>query len=145
VTVVPVRVNANLKTATVQELEGQKRAMHLASFDYLLDELQRDIEKACEENGTEKRLVEEENNWLDFSVRYLQTSIVEQCREVYLRHAEASNNQYLVDEIYRSFVIEMIECKVHTFSKLHLWLDDAKQQLISLIGSEDTGIKLLPL
>ena len=119
--------------------------MHLASFDYLLDEIQRDIEKACGENGTEKRSVEEENNWLDFSVRYLQTSIVEQCREVYLRHGEASNNQYLVDEIYRSFVIEMIECKVHTFSKLHLWLDDAKQQLIPLIGSEDTGIKLLPL
>ncbi len=49
--VVPVRINSNLKTATVEDLVGQKRAGHLSAFAFLRDELRGDLERLAAERG----------------------------------------------------------------------------------------------
>ena len=51
VTVVRVRVSANLKALTVEELRTQKRDMHLTAFRYLLDEIRRELERIAREEG----------------------------------------------------------------------------------------------
>jgi hypothetical protein len=49
--VVPVRINSNLKAATVEDLVGQKRAGHLSAFACLRDELRGDLERLAGERG----------------------------------------------------------------------------------------------
>ena len=51
VTVVPVRVSANLKALTVEELRTQKRDIHLSAFRYLRDETLRELERVANEEG----------------------------------------------------------------------------------------------
>jgi hypothetical protein len=46
---VPVRINANGKARTVEELRTQKKDMHLNAFRYLLAETARDLERIAEE------------------------------------------------------------------------------------------------
>ena len=56
VRLLPVRVNANLKAATVEELRGRKQAMLLASFDYSLAETDRELERIAREGDAQQRL-----------------------------------------------------------------------------------------
>jgi len=51
-----VRVNANLKSLTVEELEGRKKKMHLAAFDYLLVETERALKAAAGKEESLARL-----------------------------------------------------------------------------------------
>jgi hypothetical protein len=48
---VPVRINANGKALTVEELRTQKKDMHLNAFRYLLTETVRDLERIAEDGG----------------------------------------------------------------------------------------------
>jgi hypothetical protein len=43
VSVVSVRMNANLKAKTLEELTGERKALHLASFAHLVQEVRRDF------------------------------------------------------------------------------------------------------
>ena len=49
VEVIPVRVNMNLKTLTVEDLESQKRDMHLAAFKYQIQRLEREAAGRAED------------------------------------------------------------------------------------------------
>ena len=60
VTVIPLRVNANLKTMVIEDLVAQKKQMHLASFRYVLDELGSDLRRLARELDAEERL---RNDW----------------------------------------------------------------------------------
>jgi hypothetical protein len=55
-TMVPVRINANGKALTVEELRTQKKDMHLAAYRLLLAETARDLECIAEAEGAERRL-----------------------------------------------------------------------------------------
>ena len=46
---IPVRVNMNLKTLTVEDLESQKRDMHLAAFKYQIQRLEREAAGRAED------------------------------------------------------------------------------------------------
>ena len=60
VAVVPVRVNANLKAATVEEILEGKRSTHLASFRHLLEELRQRLRATCEREDAAGRLRREQ-------------------------------------------------------------------------------------
>jgi len=50
-----VRVNANLKSFTVEELKGRKKQMHVAAFDYLLAETERALVAIAGEDDCVKK------------------------------------------------------------------------------------------
>ena len=53
VQVIPVRMNSNLKTLTIEELREKKKSIHLSCFDVLIKDIMLDAEKyKCE--GTKK-------------------------------------------------------------------------------------------
>jgi hypothetical protein len=56
VTMVPVRVNANLKAPTVEEILEGKRSTHLASFRHLLRELGQKLYETCAREDAAGRL-----------------------------------------------------------------------------------------
>ena len=118
-TMVPVRINANVKALTVEELRTQKKDMHLASFRYLLAETARDLERISREEHMEERLARDPlrvfdlQRWIDtggrlewllpgmvdekqvkFSVAGLLARIGRQCESVLERHAALTPDQY---------------------------------------------------
>ncbi len=57
VVLVPVRINSNLKTMTVEEFLGQKKQMHVTAFRHLVfDELPHDLHRIAEEGNAAARL-----------------------------------------------------------------------------------------
>ena len=60
VTVVPVRVSANLKALTVEELHTQKKDMHLNASRYQLEELCCELKRIAAEGGLRARVARDE-------------------------------------------------------------------------------------
>ena len=127
---VPVKINANLRTSTVEELVGQKRSMHLATFRFLVDEVRRDLERLAAECDAESRLrVDVDRSKPEgqgYSVKVILDGIVGQCRTIYKRHEGTSAARIADNDIYRSLVAEMLDCKLHSISKMRWWLEDRR-------------------
>jgi hypothetical protein len=126
VTVIPVRVNANLKTMTVEELLGQKKALHEASFSYLLDELQAKLREVAAARKAEARLEkdEEKKQRGNHTVDTFLAKILSQCQEVMSKHEALLPSDYVKDEIFRRLVLEMVDVRAMAMSKLEEWLEN---------------------
>ena len=62
--VLPVRINANGKALTVEELDTMKKDMHLAAFRYAADELRRGLRRVAVERDAVGRLSRDWNRVL---------------------------------------------------------------------------------
>jgi hypothetical protein len=126
VTIIPVRVNANLKTMTVEELLGQKKALHEASFRYLLDELQLKLREVADKRGAEDRLIIDDAKGRKgpHTVDTFLAKILSQCQEVYSTHEATTPSDYVKDEIFRRLVLDMVEVRAMAMSKLEEWLEN---------------------
>jgi len=136
VKVIPVRVNANLKAKTVEDLLGQKKTMHMTAFRQLLDETRHHLETLIEENDADARLQREMARPADKTCGFSHEKgdckcpmdivdfIVKQCREVYDKQAEIDASTFANDESYRKFIGEMLDTKKFAIAKMCLWLED---------------------
>ncbi len=152
-TVLPVRINANGKASTVEELRAQKKDMHLAAFRYLLAETARDLQRVVDENGGLAGRLDRDPSrewdladWLDggreewllpdmtvgepscakvhFSAAGLLARIARQCEAVLERHAAAPPELYADDEAFRRFVTEMLDTRAAAVATLRLYIED---------------------
>jgi hypothetical protein len=102
-----VRINANLRSQTVNELHNRKRAKHLAAFDYLLVEtnciLESELEKARKKEldfNKRHRLHSadssrvQKRNVVVHTVNDLLDTIKQHCSAVRKRHAEVPSSRY---------------------------------------------------
>jgi hypothetical protein len=144
-----VRVTANLKALTVEELRGRKRAMHLAAFDYANAETARALERIAGEEGAEERLqrdpfrVHPMDQWLKeggkaenlagcvvadgrvaFTVKGLLWKLRRDCEAVRARHAAVAAERFAGDGAYRAMVGEMLATGAAAVSNLRLFLED---------------------
>jgi hypothetical protein len=151
-----VRITANLKALTVEELRGRKCAMHLAAFDYANAETARTLERIADEEGAEERLQRDPlrdfsvNQWLNtggkeenlagcvvadgrvtFTVKGLLGKLRRDCEAVRARHAAASAERFAGDEAYRAMVGEMLATGAAAVSNLRLYLEDTGRQMES--------------
>jgi hypothetical protein len=136
VEMIPVRVNANLKTKTIEELVDQKKNTHMAAFEYVIHEIDRELHSTAETENAQQRLLNDEsrdkgpevvegaqvNTFLD--------RIVGQCKDVMAKHQATSSSDYVNDGIFRSLVMEMINVKAMAVSKLKEWLKNTKSSFI---------------
>ena len=114
VEVIQVRINMNLKTLKVEALESQNRDMHLASFRYQVQQLERDLSGRAEDDFAEF-------GWSDASPPRWQRSVLRTIRgfraecDTVIREQEAhDNSRYLEakaeDEgFYMRMVAEMMK------------------------------------
>ncbi len=148
-TMVPVHINANSKGLTVEELETQKKDMHLAAFRYLLAETARDLAHIAEEERAEDRLARDPlrvidlQRWLEaggrlewllpgmtdgtevtFTVAGLVGRIVAQGEVVLARHAAVAPERYNNDEAFRQTVTEMLETRAAAVATLRGYIED---------------------
>jgi hypothetical protein len=145
-----VRITANLKALTVEELRGRKRAMHLAAFDYANAETARTLERIAGVEGAEERLQRDPlrvhpsvDRWLKiggkeenlagcvvadgsvtFTVKGLLGKLRRDCEAVRARHAAAAAERFAGDGAYRAMVGEMLATGAAAVSCLRLYLED---------------------
>jgi hypothetical protein len=149
-----VRITANLKALTVEELRGRKRAMHLAAFDYANAETARTLERIAGEERAEERLQRDPNRvlsvdeWLKmggeeenlaecvvadgrvtFTVKGLLGKLRRDCEAVRARHAAAEAERFASDGAYRAMVGEMLATGAAAVSCLRLYLEDPGNQM----------------
>ena len=132
VCVVRVRVNANLKALTVDDIVQAKKQAHVASFKYLLDETKRDIwNRAALARADERwsRDLSVRGQYSEYTLERFLNGIVGQCNEVFSRHERESPDVYNNSESFRGMVIEMLDVRATAVSKLELWLQDESRLL----------------
>ena len=153
-----VRVTANLKALTVEELRGRKRAMHLAAFDYANAETARTLARIAREGGAAERLrrdpiqSDEVRSWLrvggkeenlsgcviaggrvTFTVEGLLWKLRRDCEAVRARHAAAAAGRFTEDGAYRALAGEMLATGAAAVSNLRWYLEDAGVQAETLM------------
>ncbi len=119
-----LRVNANTKTPTCQELLGQKKRMHLTSFQYLLDSLEKDLkERVGAPNAEERKRCD--FSYFDFERAQsgLVTTIMEKGRIFHDAHKAVCAAMYSDEGIYRNIVAESLEVITMGQKTFQLWLD----------------------
>jgi hypothetical protein len=159
VKMIPVKVIPNLKTSTVEEALAKKKTMHSTAFQYLIDEIHREIEdligapEALEKFAADIRLSveingggsferEKEAHLSKYSTRHLLQIVMEHCKGTLARHAACSEEDFSDDNKYRALVVEMSRLKTLAMSAVRLWLDKPSERILDFVLRKDTVLDL---
>ena len=130
VTILPVRMNMNVKSMTVDELVGQKKAMHLSSFKFMINEVASKLEEISPEISerikADRDIVEKDRAE---KLRALKSGVVAQCSEAMERHAKRPDEDYLDHVTFRSLVMEMLDFNMFAHSKVRSYVEDPSSML----------------
>ena len=132
ITVMGLRINANLKARTCEDLLAQKKTTHITSFRSLVDDLSRQLPHIAEEGDAMARLAADAIRNYGGQKRTVQSlldKIMYQCRLVLRRHETYPSQDFADDSVHRKLVTEMLDVKLWAVSKLRLWLEDKSQSL----------------
>jgi hypothetical protein len=134
VEVVPVRLNTNLKTETLNELLDKKKRLHLASAGAIVEEVRYELEQWAASAEAAARLQRDatRNQGGTFTAATLVAKIVEQCNTVLKRHTETDVLEYVDDGVFRALSSEMLDTKAWAKEKKDLWVQDASQLICDL-------------
>jgi hypothetical protein len=143
VRVVPVKVNSNLTALTLEQMLAYKKQSHLAAFLYILQELQRDLSRTCQEMGAARLAMDVQGK--EFKCELLVENILEQCRKMFEAHKETKEDVFTNDEAFRGLVNEMLDVKTMAKSKLQLWIEDTSQSVtkVEALSLSDAHQELL--
>ena len=136
-----VRVNSNLKARSLRELEEEKKGMHIATFRYLIGELEQKLrELASGQQAEERKQMDTGINetWIvrrqgqedirhTGTVEALCEGIVEECRLILTKHERLDPEYYLNGDKYRYLVAESLETKEMGMFKFLLWLHSERK------------------
>ena len=127
--IVRVRVNANLKAPTVEDLVELKKQMHLASFRYVPEEIRRELDRHAAEGDAAARWDLDGTSFDEKSctLQAFLSGIIDECQQIYSKHEALSAERYVDSEFYRGLVIEMLEVRTMAVSKFDFWLADTSQ------------------
>ena len=124
--IIPVRVNANVKARTIEELEEQKKIIHLSSFKCLIDEVEHHLENLITQDQTRVKIQKETYNVSEEEQQVMLhdfvESIVLECKARLYRHRRTNVEFYLDDSTFRTLVVQALEVKEMAISKFMYWL-----------------------
>jgi ankyrin repeat protein len=136
VTFVPVKVNLNLKTDTVEELKEKKKRLHLVSARAMVEEVRYELGEWARSAETAARLQKDlyRNQGGTFTAATLAAAVVKQCEDVVKRHEAAALEDYVEDGSFRALMGEMLDTKAWAKEKKELWMRDTAQLICFLQG-----------
>jgi hypothetical protein len=136
VTFVPVKVNLNLKTETVEELMEKKKRSHLVVALAMVEQLRYELGEWAVNAEAAARLQRDTSRNPDgtFSAATLADYVIEQCNYVVKRHDEVTVKEYVDATVFRALVSEMMETQAWAKEKQRLWMQDASQPICFLQG-----------
>jgi hypothetical protein len=129
VTFVPVRVNSNLKTETIEQLLERKKSMHISGFEFRVTELQQRLYDDAKAGNAEARLKKDKDNdsayrpktyTVDSFMRFL----VGKVEIVISSHRIPTADDYSDDAVYRRLVAESLDSVSMARSALLWWPQD---------------------
>ncbi len=134
VTFVPVRVNSNLKTETVEQLLEKKKSMHISGFEFRVTELLHRLYDDAKAGDAEARLKRDNDRqgayWPKaYSVNSYIRSLVGKVEIVLESHRIRSAGDYSDDAVYRRLVAESLDSASMARSAMLWWLQDDTVQI----------------
>jgi hypothetical protein len=122
-----VRVNANLRTETVEELVEKKKRMHMTSARLLADEVKGVLERQAASTESLERLKKDPSasevrsgNPLDQFFSWIN----QRCEATVERHRSTEAADYVNDNTFRGLVSEILNMKSWAQEMWQLWLKD---------------------
>ena len=125
-----VRVNANLRTETVEQLVEKKKEMHLTSARLLADEVKGELERlAASVESLERK---KRDTFADASdaLQKFSAKINEECGAILERHRGTGAADYVKDTAFRGLVSEILNMKSWAKEKWQLWLKDESKYIV---------------
>ena len=134
VTFVPVRVNLNLKTETVEELLEKKKSMHVTAFEFRVNELRQRLQDEAKAGNAgaclQRDKVSQGQYWKkEHSVEGYVEAQVAKVEAVLKTHRACAAADYSDDVVYRNLAAESLEAASMAQSALRLWLRDETQNI----------------
>jgi hypothetical protein len=126
-----VRVNANLRSETVEQLLEKKKDMHVTSALLLADEVKAKLELLAAAVESLERF-KRDGSGRGLSLRKSCENINEQCDSIVQRHKRLDPASYVDDNSFRGLVAEILNMKLWAMEKWQLWLKDETQFLLSI-------------
>jgi ankyrin repeat protein len=122
-TVVPVRVNINLKSETVEELKEKKKRLHLASARAIVGEVKHELEEWALHAQAAAQLQRTSTREQE-TASMLAASVVDHCENIVKMHATTSVEHYVDDDAFRKLVNEMLDTKAWAKEKKCNWMQE---------------------
>ena len=123
-----VRVNANLRTETVEELVEKKKRMHMTSAQLLADEVKGELERQAASTESLERKKKDasanENALQDFC-----SKINAHCEAIVERHRSTGAADYVNDSTFRGLVSDILNMKSWAQEMWQLWLKDESRYI----------------
>jgi hypothetical protein len=133
VTFVPVKVNLNLKTETVEELKEKKKRLHLVSARAMVEEVRYELGEWAKSTEAKERGTRDISCTIGCIGDFVQ-QIVWQCENVVKRHQSAGLQDYVDDGAFRALVGEVLDARAWAIEKKELWMQDSSQVLGFCLG-----------
>ena len=134
---IPVRVNLNLSSRTVEQILGQKKRMHCAAFAFLAAELKGELARRAEDGGAAAARFagdSTKNQGGAHTVEGLLEGIAGQFEAVLRRHEAVAELEYAKDAVFQALVGDMLDARRWAVSKLRVWLEDPTQLICFVVG-----------
>ena len=125
VRVITVRVNVNQLAMTCEQIVGQKKELHIQSFEHGA----RDLRRALLEHGDAfaerlERDASAQYGAPGYGLQQLTDGILEECKKQLDEHRRLDASQYLDDDLFQALAHEMLSAVRMGSSKLQLYLED---------------------
>ncbi len=124
-----VRVNANLRTETVEELVEKKKRMHMTSAQLLADEVKGELERQAASTESLERKRKDTTAWQDDALQEFCSKINAHCEAIVELHRSTDAADYVNDSTFRGLVSDILNMKLWAQEMWQLWLKDKSKYI----------------
>ena len=124
-----VRVNANLRTETVEELVEKKKRMHMTSAQLLADEVKGEMERQAASTESLERKKKDASASDSDALQEFCSKINAHCEAIVERHRSTDAADYVNDNTFRGLVSEMLNMKSWAQEMWQLWLKNESKYI----------------
>ena len=124
VTVISARINANLRAKTIEEIQAQRRNLHMGLVQNCVKEVKRDLHHEKQTAAFAQRKALDPSTVDKRHVSTMVSSIVDECERVVERHAQKEIAWFNTDHNYDKILGEAILLKARAMGKLSYWMDN---------------------
>jgi hypothetical protein len=109
VRVFPVRANVNQLAMTCEQIVGQKKGLHIQSFEHAVRELHRALlEQDDAFDARVEKDVTAKFEFLGYGPKQLADGILEECNKQLEEHRQLAPSRFLDDDLFQALTHEML-------------------------------------
>jgi hypothetical protein len=136
-TVVPARVNANLRTETIDQAQSRKKNLHIAAFKTTIDETKQWMQSYAEEGGRAQARAPTDDSYGEYgySIFTFISNVLKKMEKAMQIDSMLPVDDYINDLKYKALVTRMLSSQAWAKQSLYLWLEDPKSRIQEVDGN----------